>query len=67
MDENFPTVDGLEWLIENTDDVVVESLMIREFGPDADASVYGELVREVKGPEYCWTDLRAAHIRGLQK
>ena len=37
-DPNFPGVAGLEWLVEDARDVVVYGLMIREFGPAADAN-----------------------------
>mgnify|MGYP003325949588 CR=1 FL=1 len=50
------SMEGLEWLVENSDDVVVCGLMVREFGPKADEQIHGELVRKVRrcgeGPEY---------------
>jgi hypothetical protein len=63
IDTNYPALDGLEWLIEDPNDVVVTSVMIREFGGHVDASIYGDLAREVKGPEYVWTDLRVNSLR----
>ena len=32
FDPNFDSLQGLEWLIENRDDIVVYGLMMREFG-----------------------------------
>ncbi|CAE8640450.1 unnamed protein product [Polarella glacialis] len=64
FDPNFESKSGLEWLLESPDDIAVVGLMMREFGPKADAAVHGELVRKVcegdRGPEYEWTRLRAA-------
>ena len=38
FDPNFPSMDGLEWLLEDPDDVVVYGLMVPEFGPNIGAS-----------------------------
>ena len=71
IDPNFSSLDGLEWLLESSDDVMVVGLMMREFGPKADASAHGAMVQRVhagnRGPEYEWTNLRAAEFerRGL--
>lgn len=63
FDPNFESTEGLEWLLENPDDIVVYGLMMREFGSRASASVHGELVKRVDAvncdPEFEWTRLRA--------
>eukprot|EP00747_Dinoflagellata_sp_TGD_P130282 gnl/TRDRNA2_/TRDRNA2_174810_c1_seq17.p1 gnl/TRDRNA2_/TRDRNA2_174810_c1~~gnl/TRDRNA2_/TRDRNA2_174810_c1_seq17.p1 ORF type:complete len:307 (-),score=31.80 gnl/TRDRNA2_/TRDRNA2_174810_c1_seq17:106-993(-) len=63
FDPNFDRLEGLEWLLEDPNDIVVYGIMVREFGPRADATVHGELVRQVshgqKGPEFEWTRLRS--------
>ena len=49
------SLDELEWLVENLDDIVVVGLMVREFGSNAEAATHGQLVRQVcagsQGPE----------------
>jgi len=66
IDPNFSGIGGLEWLLENPDDVVVTGLMIRELGRGADPEVYGTLVTQVRGPEYLWTEVRAQRARESQ-
>jgi hypothetical protein len=70
FDPNFDSLGGLEWLLENPEDVVVYGLMVREFGPSVEG--YGELAKKVRrrsdlGPEFQWTQLRAEEFerRGL--
>lgn len=62
FDPDYPSLDGLEWLLDNPDDVVVTGLMLREFGPQADREVYGDAAHKVskgkRGPEFEWTSLR---------
>ena len=41
FDPNFETMEDLEWLVENPDDIVISGLMVREFGPKADANIHG--------------------------
>ena len=43
FDPNFDSLDGLEWLLENPEDVVVYGLIVRGFGPSVEG--YGELAR----------------------
>lgn len=62
MDPDHADNDGLEWLVSRHEDVQLTGLMVREFGPLADASRYGPLVRHVvepfrRGPEYVWIRL----------
>lgn len=63
VDPNFDTLNGLEWLVEESKDILVTALMVREFGPKADASVHGLLVTNVtnsgQGPQFEWTRIRA--------
>eukprot|EP00746_Dinoflagellata_sp_MGD_P035123 gnl/MRDRNA2_/MRDRNA2_18394_c0_seq1.p1 gnl/MRDRNA2_/MRDRNA2_18394_c0~~gnl/MRDRNA2_/MRDRNA2_18394_c0_seq1.p1 ORF type:complete len:560 (-),score=105.84 gnl/MRDRNA2_/MRDRNA2_18394_c0_seq1:400-2079(-) len=67
FDPNFDSISGLEWLVENPENIMVYGLMVREFGPKADAEVYGKTVCRVhrgpNGPEYEWTRLRAQEYR----
>ena len=66
FDLNFESLEGLEWLYEDSEDVVVCSLMVRELGPRADATVHRELVQQVRacgrGPEFHWIKLCAAEF-----
>jgi hypothetical protein len=63
IDQNFSSLDGMEWLLERPDDIRVSALLIREFGKGADAAIYGDLVTKVKSPEYVWTELRIDDAR----
>jgi len=63
IDQNFESLEGLEWLLERQDDVMVSALLIREFGQGADPSIYGDLVTQVKSPEYVWTEVRVQDAR----
>ncbi|CAK8987056.1 Putative fumarate reductase [Durusdinium trenchii] len=47
IDQNFKTHENLEFLVEDPADVVVTGLMFRQFGPAADASICGDLVKQV--------------------
>jgi len=55
--------------VENPENIVVSGLMVREFGPNADGTIYGELARQVVarrgGPEYEWTRLRIQEFERL--
>lgn len=61
--------EALEWLVEDPSDVVACGLMVREFGPQADATLHGELVRCVsegnRGAEYEWIRLLIRRYRQL--
>ena len=67
IDPNFSTLKDVEFLVEDAEDVVVIGLMFRQFGPWADASIFGDLVTQVnkgdRGPEYTWTALLEADHR----
>jgi len=67
FDEDVRSLCDLEWLIENPDDHVVCGVLVREFGPDADGDIYGELTTRVvygeHGPEYEWIDLLEKKFR----
>ena len=71
FDPNFESLDGLEWLTEDPNEIVVCGLMMREFGSEADGAIYGELTRRVRrcgrGLEFHWTELRSKEFgrRGL--
>lgn len=56
FDPNFGSLEGLEWLLGNPEDVVVCGLMVREFGSRVDEQIYGESARKVRnsgrGPEF---------------
>merc|ERR1712032_1046123 len=64
MDPNYPTHEGFEFLVEDHNDVFVIGLLYRELGPEADATLYGDLVQRLapsledsRGIEYRWTEL----------
>lgn len=63
FDPNFKSMEELEWLLEDSSDIIVYGLMVREFGPEADASIYGPVAKHVtsgrEGPEFEWTRSRA--------
>lgn len=76
FDRNFPSLDRLEWLVEDSADIVVCGLMIREFGAAADPQLYGTLATQVtadggirkrfqagEGPQFHWTHLRIEAFR----
>lgn len=68
MDPDHADNESLEWLLEDPQDVRVTGLLLREFGPQADESRYGDLVKHVvepfgDGPEYKWTELLQADRR----
>merc|ERR1712216_923575 len=63
IDPNFPSLNGLEWLLERPDDIKVTALLIREFGSSADTAIYGDLVTKVRSPEFVWTELRVQQER----
>eukprot|EP00438_Fugacium_kawagutii_P011296 Skav205051 [mRNA] locus=scaffold142:82441:83139:+ [translate_table: standard] len=67
IDPNFTTHEDLEFLVEDPEDVVVTGLMFRQLGPDADASIFGDLVTQVNNcngkPEYSWTSLLESDFR----
>lgn len=67
FDPNFPTADGLEWLVEDSNNVVVAGIMLRVFGRGADPLIYGETASKVSygesGPEYEWTRMRLEEFR----
>eukprot|EP00401_Gymnodinium_catenatum_P037244 CAMPEP_0117538406 /NCGR_PEP_ID=MMETSP0784-20121206/42463_1 /TAXON_ID=39447 /ORGANISM="" /LENGTH=700 /DNA_ID=CAMNT_0005335021 /DNA_START=62 /DNA_END=2161 /DNA_ORIENTATION=- len=62
MDPNFPNHDNLEFMLEDTNDVVVIGIMYRELGPWADPGLFGQLATRVTcrqtpsgtGPQYAW-------------
>jgi len=64
FDPNFDNVAGIEWTIENPEDHEVVALLMREFGPGVDTSIYGPIAAEVtngdtpygSGPQFVWTD-----------
>ena len=69
-------MNDLEWLVDEPSDVVVSGLMLREFGPGVDESIYGFTARQVgeyseaayswpggSGPQYAWTRLRSAEFQ----
>ena len=64
-----PTHGDLEWLVVDKTAVKVYGIMLREFGPCVDASIYGELVTKVSytvdGPEFEWTRLLEEEHRRL--
>lgn len=62
IDPNYLHGETLEWVLPRSEDAVVVGLMLREFGADANPSVYGELVRKVvasqyQAAHYHWTDI----------
>ncbi len=76
LDPNFETVEGLGFLrvveLEDPADVVVTGLLYREFGANADGSLYGDLAtrvveslrtKKLKSAEFVWTDLLADDFR----
>eukprot|EP00746_Dinoflagellata_sp_MGD_P067352 gnl/MRDRNA2_/MRDRNA2_27800_c0_seq1.p1 gnl/MRDRNA2_/MRDRNA2_27800_c0~~gnl/MRDRNA2_/MRDRNA2_27800_c0_seq1.p1 ORF type:complete len:1284 (+),score=275.08 gnl/MRDRNA2_/MRDRNA2_27800_c0_seq1:98-3853(+) len=67
MDCNFPGNKGLEWLVEDSADIMVYGLMVREFGTKANGALYGPSVQLVhhgdRGPEYVWSEVRANLMR----
>lgn len=67
IDPHFPTLEGLEWLIEDPSDVIVTGLLLRELGGGAEARLFGDTAFRVSqgpsGPEYEWTRLRAEEFR----
>lgn len=71
LDMNFPNNRGVEWLVRDGHDVKVYGVLIRQFGEDADMTVYGELCTQVhqgdKGPEYVWTELLTNSHRQLMQ
>ncbi|CAJ1453861.1 unnamed protein product [Effrenium voratum] len=62
FDPNFSGLDGLEWLVESEQDVVVSALLVREFGPYVNPVIFGDLATQVRqtgqGPQFHWTALR---------
>ena len=67
MDPDRPTMDGMEYLVEDEGAISLIEVMFREFGRGADATVYGELppkldVRDEK-LEYQWTKMLQKHFR----
>ncbi|CAE8727817.1 unnamed protein product [Polarella glacialis] len=67
FDPNFTNLDHLEWLVEDPANIVVCGIMLREFGPKADALLFGSLACSVTagsdGPEFEWTKLRKDEFR----
>jgi len=68
LDPNFQTNRELEFLCEDPSDIVVIGLMHRQFGPEADASIYGDLATQVrdvqsKEPQFHWTELLSQERR----
>jgi len=67
LDPNFETNQDLEYLCEDPDDLTVVGLMHRQLGAQADSSIYGDLVTQVRdqsgGPEYHWTTLLGDQMR----
>ena len=70
----FDSLLALEWLSENPADVVITGIMVREFGKNADPSVYGETASKVRWqpgqrpeeedePNFVWTELRVQEYR----
>jgi hypothetical protein len=70
----FDSLLALEWLSENSEDVAITGIMVREFGKEADPNVYGETASKVRWqpgqrleeedePNFVWTKLRAEEFR----
>eukprot|EP00927_Polykrikos_kofoidii_P054310 TRINITY_DN48742_c0_g1_i1.p1 TRINITY_DN48742_c0_g1~~TRINITY_DN48742_c0_g1_i1.p1 ORF type:complete len:551 (+),score=63.89 TRINITY_DN48742_c0_g1_i1:82-1734(+) len=67
FDPAFSNLEGLEWLVEDSQAVVVHAMLIREFGVGAAEGPYLPLAAQVtegnRGPEYDWTARRIDSFR----
>ena len=70
FDPSYPSLDGLEWLVDDAEAVQVTGLMVREFGPQA-CELFGSTAKSVtkgpRGPEFEWTRLRQEELAGSLK
>merc|ERR1712166_1439525 len=52
FDPDFPSLEGMEWILESPLDVVPVGVLVRELGSDADPQVFGDFApRVTSGPE----------------
>ena len=65
----FPTHENMEWLVLDSEAIVVYGILLREFGKGADPAIYGNLtpsVNDTEGAvEYTWTRMLRSEYRRL--
>ena len=73
MDPDWPSMEGLEYVVEEEGAVQLTAVMFRRFGKNADPSVYGELPRQLvvdtddeNAVQFQWTRLLQDSFRRLK-